>query len=118
MPAPDATVAELSRSLDWMHDLLRRGDLAALPDAAATMESDLAALAVPGKAPPPETELAELRRKLERNAACLLGAARGIRAARRRIAEVRAAATGLGAYDASGQRVSGAVEAPRLARRF
>lgn len=117
MPVPETPAVRLGRSLDRLHDLMRRGDLGALPDAAAGMEADLAALSRAGVAPPTASDLAVIRRKLERNAACLQAAARGIRAARRRIAEVRGAASGLGTYDAAGRRAGGPGLPAALVRR-
>jgi hypothetical protein len=121
MPAADGSpAARLHAGLDRIHALLRQGDLPALPEATAAIEADLADLAAAarsGRGPAP-ADLAALRRKLDRNALCLQGAARGIRAARRRIAEVRSAATGLAAYDARGGRITGPVTAATVARRL
>lgn len=107
----------LDRSLDRIFALLRDGRLDDLKDALTELETRLRAPPVAG---PPVTGpvLDRLRRKAERNAACLKGAAQGLRSARRRIVEVRAAATGLGAYDAQGQRVDAAATAARINRRF
>jgi hypothetical protein len=118
MPGPDTPIARLSRSLDTVHEVLRSGDLAALPAAAEGMECSLAVLAAAGARPSDAAGLAAIRRKLERNALCLQGSARGIRAARRRIAEVRAAGKGLAAYDAAGRRPSEPAAPTTLARRF
>jgi hypothetical protein len=107
----------LEGSLDRIYALLRDGNLAELRSALAHLEADLGSAHVPG-APVSEMALAGLRRKAERNAACLKGSARGLRSARRRIAEVRAAATGLGAYDAQGQRLDEATTTARINRRF
>lgn len=107
----------LDHSLDRIFALLRDGRLDDLKDALADLETRLGA---PSMAGPPVTgpALDRLRRKAERNAACLNGAARGLRSARRRITEVRAAATGLGAYDAQGQRLDAAAATARINRRF
>jgi hypothetical protein len=111
-------VAErLDRSLDRVFCLVRDGQLSDLPAALAEMEAELGAAHGPG-IPVTEAALVRLRRKADRNAACLKGAARGLRAARRRIAEVRAAATGLAAYDANGQRLDTADPGARINRRF
>lgn len=48
--------------------------------------------------------LAAIQAKAERNAACLMAAGRGIRAAQRRVAEIRNAAEGFSTYDPRGQR--------------
>jgi hypothetical protein len=107
----------LDHTLDHIFALLREGNLDDLKGALSDLESDLAVTPVTGS-PATESALAGLRRKAERNAACLKGAARGLRSARRRIAEVRAAATGLGAYDAQGQRLETAAAIARINRRF
>lgn len=109
--------AGIEASLDRIHDLIRAGDLAGLAEAAAELESRIASVEQ-GAAGVSPAELERIRLKSARNAACLEAAARGIRAARRRVAEVRAAASGAGAYDAQGQRVDGSADALRLARRF
>jgi len=118
MSGPEAAVARLDRSLDRVHEILRRGNLTALPEAAAAIEAEIASLAATSGPAPRAADLAALRRKLARNALCLEGAARGIRAARRRIAEVRGAASGLAAYDAAGRRIPGDARPASLARRF
>jgi orotidine-5'-phosphate decarboxylase len=118
MSGPEAAVARLDRDLDRVLEILRRGDLAALPEEVAAIEAELASLASRVAPMPSAAELDALRRKLARNALCLEGAARGIRAARRRIAEVRGAASGHAAYDASGRRVQVAARPASLARRF
>lgn len=107
----------LEGNLDRIFALLRDGNLADLAAALSDLEAALGGAPVAG-VPVGERTLAGLRRKAERNAACLKGAARGLRSARRRIAEVRAAATGLGAYDARGQRLDAATVAARVNRRF
>jgi hypothetical protein len=93
------------------------GNLSDLKAALSDLEAEIGSDEISG-APVTEVSLAGLRRKAERNAACLKGAARGLRSARRRIAEVRAAATGLGAYDAQGQRLDAITAAARINRRF
>lgn len=61
--------------------------------------------------------LQRLRRKADRNAACALASGRGVRAALRRLEEIRQAATGLTTYDAKGQR-TGRDGPAGLSRRF
>lgn len=107
----------LDRNLDRIFGLVRDGRLSDLRAALADLEADLGAGQESG-APVAEAALARLRRKADRNAACLKGAARGLRAARRRIAEVRAAATGHGAYDATGQRLDQPDAGAMINRRF
>jgi hypothetical protein len=107
----------LDESLDRIFAMVRDGNLGDLKAALSRLEADLDPVVVPG-VPVSEQVLAGLRRKAERNAACLKGAARGLRSAHRRIAEVRAAATGLGAYDAKGQRLEPAAAATRIIQRL
>jgi hypothetical protein len=107
----------LEGNLDRIFALVRDGNLAELRPALSDLEAELGSARVLG-VPVSEGTLAGLRRKAERNAACLKGAARGLRSARRRIAEVRAAATGHGAYDAQGQRLDAASATARVNRRF
>lgn len=117
MFSPEGAAARLGEGLDRIHLLLRDGQLAEVAAATAELEGDLAIFrAAAGRLAAGDLEM--LRRKSERNAACLQGAARGIRAAHRRLAEVRKAATGHAAYDVNGQRVEGPAGNPRLARRF
>ena len=107
----------LDERLDSIFAMVRDGKLDDLKAALAGLEADLDPSAVPG-VPVSEKVLAGLRRKAERNAACLKGAARGLRSAHRRIAEVRAAATGLGAYDAKGKRLEPAATTTRIIQRL
>ncbi len=109
---------QLEQGLDRIFAEVRNGNLADLKGLLADLE---AVLETAGTAHGPrvaERVLAGLRRKAERNAVCLKGAARGLRSARRRIAEVRAAAVGHGAYDATGQRLDPAAASARVNRRF
>ncbi len=90
---------ETEAVLDRAHDALLRGDLAALGPIAAQLDTvaDLhdvdAAMA------------SRIRRKAERNALLLQAAARGVRVARGRLAEITAEPA-LRTYTASGQRES------------
>lgn len=106
--------ASLAGLLDAMHAALRRGDLAALAALTPALETRLAADGVPRDA----VLLSALRRKLERNRACLEAAGRGLRAARRRLAEIAGAAGGLLTYGAQGQITRIAAADSRLARRL
>jgi hypothetical protein len=107
----------LDRTLDHVFALLRDGHLTELKPALTDLEAAMVPPPAAGTAATGE-RLARLRQKAERNAVCLKAAARGLRSARRRIAEVRAAATGLSAYDAQGQRLDAAAAAARISRRF
>lgn len=87
----------LALILDAVHGALRRGEYAALPALTTAMEEAAEGL---DAVDPDEVRL--LRDKLERNAACLLAAARGLRAAKRRLAEIAQARAGLSTYGATG----------------
>lgn len=67
--------------------------------------------------PPTETEIQLIRYRAERNAAVLLAAQRGIRAARRRLADIRASSSSFVTYDSSGRRAE-VVESRNLAQRL
>jgi hypothetical protein len=107
----------LEASLDRIFAMVRGGDLGDLGAALSELEAEQGRPTMPGTLAS-EAILAGLRRKAERNAACLKGAARGLRSAHRRIAEVRAAATGLGAYDAKGQRLQSSAPGARIIQRL
>jgi len=90
----------MEQLLDQVHAAIVAGDLLLVRAMAGEIDSllaDLPRLADQGLAD-------RLRAKAERNAACLQAAARGVRAARRRIAEIRAAQDGLATYDGKGKR--------------
>ncbi len=89
----------LSAELDRLHLLLRSGNLGGLAAATQALEAELARLD-----PMDAAGLDLLRHKARRNAACLDAAARGVRAARRRLTEIRAIESGLGTYDDKGRR--------------
>jgi hypothetical protein len=99
--------------LDLVHSALQAADYAAL----ARLEQGLAQeMARPGLALS-TADLQLIKRRAERNAHCLQAAGRGIRAARRRLAEIRGAATGLVTYDRAGKRAD-VGESGRLAQRL
>jgi hypothetical protein len=88
--------------LDQVYEALLTADYAALSGMSAQMEQELRN---------PSSMLTEaqwrvVRGKAERNGACLLAALRGVKAARRRLAEIRSTATGLVTYDRSGRRAA------------
>ena len=87
----------LSLILDAVHGALRRGDYAALPALTAAMDEAAGTLE-----PMEPGAVRALQAKLERNAACLLAAARGLRSAKRRLAEIAQARTGLSTYGSTG----------------
>jgi hypothetical protein len=107
-------VAEAERLLDRVFAALMAGDLASLPEHVAALEAwspdGLAGLGV--------GHLGRLRAKAERNASCLEAAGRGLRAAQRRLAEIRTAGQGLQTYDGQGQRRTLAGAGQQIARRF
>jgi hypothetical protein len=94
-PATD----RLSAELDRLYHTLRSGKLDGLAAATQALEAELARLE-----PMDTAGLDLLRQKAQRNAACLDAAARGVRAARRRLAEIRTIESGLGTYDDKGRR--------------
>ena len=90
----------LTRLMDEVNEAVRHGDFATLPELAARLtaaEAELQRLTPEG--------LRCLKAQAERNARTMLAARRGVKAARRRIAEVLAAARGLVTYDRAGHRV-------------
>jgi len=104
----------LEQLLDRMHAAVLAGDIRDLATAAPELEAVLADFATLG-----DRGLGErLRRKAARNATCLQAAARGLRAARRRIAEIRSARDGLQTYDGHGKRTDMPQGTGRLAQRF
>lgn len=99
--------------LDRVLDALLRSDYAVLAQLSASLERELQS---------PRDRLTEaglqlIHRKAERNAAMLLAAQRGIRSARRRLAEIRTTAAGLVTYDRSGRRAE-VSESRNLAQRL
>ena len=89
----------LSAELDRVYNLLRSGRLEGLAAATQALEAELARLD-----PTEAAGLDLLRHKAQRNAVCLDAAARGVRAARRRLTEIRTMESGLGTYDDKGRR--------------
>jgi hypothetical protein len=98
--------------LDQMHAAILVADFAALGQLAAALEDALEMLKHPD-----QHFLQQISRKAARNAACLKAAGRGVRAAMRRVAEVRQTAAGLVTYDGAGKRAEH-VGPGKFARRF
>tara|TARA_R110002096_G_scaffold329093_2_gene523219 strand:- start:1726 stop:2070 length:345 start_codon:yes stop_codon:yes gene_type:complete len=99
MQNADLAADQLEEMLDRTNAYLRAGDFlaaAGLTDATESALDDLGGLDDPKRAE-------RLRRLAARNARSLKAAAKGIRAARRRMAEVMAAQAGLQTYDGQGQ---------------
>lgn len=104
----------LERLLDRMHAAVLAGDIRDLATAEAELEAVLADFTTFG-----DRGLGErLHRKAARNATCLQAAARGLRAARRRIAEIQSARDGLQTYDGHGKRTDMPQGTGQLAQRF
>lgn len=104
----------LEQLLDNIHDAVVAGDLGQVAELGAEVDSLLRGL--------PDLHdqvLADrLRQKAVRNAACLQAAARGVRAARRRMSEIRAAQAGLATYDGQGKRLDHVQIGGKLAQRY
>jgi hypothetical protein len=107
--ANDRLLAELDR----IHDMIRTGRLDGLAEATSAVEAGLARLE-----PVDEAGLDLLRQRASRNAACLDSAARGVRAARRRLAEIRAMDSGLATYGDKGRRDELPLPPVHLTQRF
>lgn len=108
----DLPLSRAAQLLDQVHAALLRADYAALPAMTAALEEELAA-----RAPWSEPQMAVIRGKATRNGACLIAAQRGVKAARRRLAEIRTAAAGLVTYDRKGRRAE-VIESRKLAQRL
>jgi hypothetical protein len=91
-------MADPVQTLQALRRALRQADYPALAALAAELEA-----ALPAAAALPETALRALRAEAEQTAACLAAARSGLRAARRRMAEIRAASDGLSTYDRHGR---------------
>ncbi|MBC7736935.1 MAG: hypothetical protein H7245_06865 [Candidatus Saccharibacteria bacterium] len=99
--------------LDQVYEALLRSDYGGLPGMTALLEQEL----LSPSAPLTEGDLAIIHRKATRNGACLLAAQRGVKAARRRLAEIRSTANGLVTYDRKGRRAE-VIESRNLAQRL
>lgn len=99
-------IAEIEGLLDAVHAALLTADTAALRHLTPALETALTDLEdqVAPADPGARRDLERLRRKAGRSAACALAAGRGIRAATRRLEDIRAAASGLATYDSTGHR--------------
>lgn len=85
--------------LETTRKAIARADFAAAAALVPALEQALAAL----PARPDTARLAKLKAMAERNALCLDAARKGLRAARRRMEEVRRAARGVQTYDNGGR---------------
>ena len=91
----------LDHLLDRAYAAVMTADYAALD----SIEAKILEVLVQSGAPPDLAQLTRLQQKAARNAICLQSAAKGIRAAMRRLEEVRRATVGLATYDGKGRRV-------------
>jgi hypothetical protein len=107
-PLPNAAVL-----LDQVYQAMLRSDYAALGGLSVDLERELQSPT--GKLT--ESGLRLIQHKAERNAAVLVAAQRGIRSARRRLAEIRTTASGLVTYDSNGRRAE-VSESRSLAQRL
>lgn len=108
-----ARAENLASALEHLHLLVRHGRLAELEAASVALES---ALVEAG--PIDRAGLVRLQGLARRNAESLAAAARGVRAARRRLAEIRTIGAGHVAYDADGRRAEPASGPGLLAQRL
>ncbi len=113
-PDPRHVALRLEQALDRVQEGLQRGVLSGL----AAGVAEIASL-MPGIAGLDDLTLARrLHTKAARNQACLAAAARGVRAARRRLTEVATAQTGLSTYDGQGRRAALQPDTGHLAQRL
>jgi hypothetical protein len=92
-------MSDVELELDALYDAIRHGRLDVLQGA-----TDRLSVAVAHLGPDDAGRLERIRRKAARNEAGLLAAARGVRAARRRLAEIAAMDAGFLAYGPDGKR--------------
>ncbi|NUB44913.1 hypothetical protein GEU84_010995 [Fertoebacter nigrum] len=112
-----ADLTALDDLLDRMLGCILLSDLAALSPLAAEAETLLARVTTPADI----VAVHRLRAKAEHNARCLAATARGLRAAQRRLAEIRALREGrtrLVTYDGQGRRAETALSPASLTRRI
>jgi hypothetical protein len=88
-------------ALDSVHTAILTGQLTGLAHLTQMIGEEAADLTAAT-----QLELQAVRQKAARNALCLQAAMRGIRAAQRRLAELRQASAGHVTYDQKGQRTS------------
>lgn len=86
--------------LDDVHRALTGADYGALGPLTAEIEAEMTRLETDGDG----AALMGVQARALRNARCLQAAQRGFRAAHRRVAEIRAARSGLVTYDPKGRR--------------
>lgn len=109
-PPTEPVAAQL---LDQVHTALVQSNYGVLPELTERLAEELQT----PSGHMTETGLRIIQHKADRNAACLLAAQRGIKAAQRRLADIRATAGGLVTYDRSGRRAE-VNESRSLTQRF
>lgn len=102
----------LENLMDQMREAILRAEIATAAALAADIEIALAQLCMPLSA----GAMTRIKDKAARNMACLDAARRGIRAASRRVNDVRNAAKCVQTYDWKGQRADIALAGPMAAR--
>lgn len=113
-----APMAEVDLLLDSIRAETLAGDWQSLSAKAPALEALLPALAALRGAPATRAALAPLQKKALHTSECLAAAARGVRAARHRLEEIRQAQTSLATYDDHGRRAEVKTAAPQLLQRF
>jgi hypothetical protein len=93
--------------LDQLYAAILVADFPKLVELTPLLEASFAGLERPNVA-----LLQRISRKAERNAACLQAAGRGVRAAQRRLTELRQNASGLMTYTGGGKRAEYAAPGP------
>lgn len=104
----------LERALDRVHNAVLKADFTELPKFVTEMELLLGKLA----GLPDQIAAARLRRKAVRNSHCLQAAARGLRAAQRRLIEMSASTSSLSTYTSQGKRSDLGIGPGSLAQRI
>jgi hypothetical protein len=99
--------------LDRIHSAILVADFALLERLSPALETSMSA----AQTMRDSALLAQIKAKAERNAACLMASGRGVRAAQRRLAEIRDAAQGFSTYNGRGQRAQHGQNSS-FARRF
>lgn len=97
-------VTRMMAILDAVRAALTTAEYDKLDALTTAMAQELALLERPGQTRVARPALLRLQVRADRNAACLLAATRGMKSARRRIEEIRAARSGLVTYDLRGRR--------------
>ncbi len=113
MQHPAVALNQLEQLLDDVQRAVMAGKLGDLAEMTTKIESLLPRLS--GLVDPAVGRM--IKAKAERNAACILASARGVRAARRRLTEVMAAKAGFSTYNNKGHRAAAPDQPRQLTRR-